>query len=579
MKLRSVFVSAQILQLLGLGLGALLHAQESAQPQTNPPSSSPAYTLKTSVNRVLVDVAVTDEHGNPVHGLGKDDFLVEEDDQPQTVVSFDAYNFDKGMDYVPPRLPALPSDTFVNLPSSPERGPLYVLLYDLVNIPLEDQILARAQLVKFIEDKPVGARIAIFVSSDGVHLVQGFTSDKTKLLAAVDPNGTGLHVPKVFLMGVNFGQGDKLAAAVRLSSIAQYLSPISGRKVLIWFASQFPLALFPSLDETEEYQRAAKKTIDLLAENQIAVYPVDTSGVVLAETYAPPGDAGEMAGGAGLSSDSRDNGMKTPGTASGTSNAPFKGPGYSVTFASFRTQDAIAQATGGKAIYSSNNLVGSLEKVTEAGGSYYTLSYSPSNKNFDGHLRHIKVKLKDGKDHLAYRRAYYGADPDAPEKPEDDRLSGSMKHGGPELHQLVFEVHATPTGSPARGTREQMLNIAKAQGQKESAKPMKPIELQAYTVDYAVMAKQLRADGDADPQFELAAAAYDVDGKLLNSIVNKTVKSDPAAAGRAPAQDVYRVEQQLDAPLDAKFIRLAVRDDKTGKIGTIEIPLPLAPAQ
>jgi hypothetical protein len=154
-----------------------------------------------------------------------------------------------------------------------------------------------------------------------------------------------------------------------------------------------------------------------------------------------------------------------------------------------------------------------------------------------------------------------------------------MKHGGPELHQLVFEVHATPTGSPARGTREQMLNIAKAQGQKESAKPMKPIELQAYTVDYAVMAKQLRADGDADPQFELAAAAYDVDGKLLNSIVNKTVKSDPAAAGRAPAQDVYRVEQQLDAPLDAKFIRLAVRDDKTGKIGTIEIPLPLAPAQ
>ena len=149
----------------------------------NSAADSPGYTLKTSVNRVLVDVTVADEHGNPVHGLHKDDFLVEEDGQPQTVLSFDAYNFDKGMDYTPPRLPVLPADTFVNLPSNPERGPLYVLLYDLVNIPLEDQILARAQLVKFIENKPVGARIAIFVSSDGVHLVQGFTSDKSKLLA------------------------------------------------------------------------------------------------------------------------------------------------------------------------------------------------------------------------------------------------------------------------------------------------------------------------------------------------------------------------------------------------------------
>jgi hypothetical protein len=37
------------------------------------------------------------------------------------------------------------------------------------------------------------------------------------------------------------------------------------------------------------------------------------------------------------------------------------------------------------------------------------------------------------------------------------------------------------------------------------------------------------------------------------------------------------MEQQLDAPLDAKFIRLAVRDLRTGKTGAMEIPLPLAP--
>jgi VWFA-related protein len=582
-----VALGLQCLVLLLVHVGAPLHAQQSGQPQPEKGSDAPGFTLKTTVNRVLVDVTVTDAHGTPVHGLSKGDFVVEEDGMPQRVLSFDEYNFDKGMDYVPPKLPVLPPNTYVDLPADPERGPLYVLLYDLVNIPLVDQIPARAQLVKFIESKPEGARIAIFVSSDGLHLVQGFTSDKAKLLAAVNPNGTGPHVPKVFLMGGNFGQGDKLSMSYRLNSISQYLSTIAGRKLLIWFASDFPLSLFPSRDETQEYQEAARKTLDLFADNQIAVYPVDTSGVVVAESYGPPGNAGGSLG--GLNTDSRDEGLHVSGTAPGTpgvgtvafpgQHPPLKGAGASLVFSSFRTQDAIAQATGGKAIYSSNNLENSLEKVTEDGGSYYSLGYSPTDKNFDGKLRHIEMELKDSKDHLAYRRAYYGVKADALGESPDNKISGSMKHGAPEFHQLVFEAQVAAAGSPARGTAEQMKNLAKAQGEKESAKPRKPIQLQAYTVDYAVMAAPLRAEGDTDPQFQLAVAAFDADGGLLNSVTNLTVKADPAAGGHAAPKDVYRVEQELEAPLDAKFLRFAVRDVGTGRVGAMEIALPLAAAK
>jgi VWFA-related protein len=203
-------------------LCAVAGAQQDNNQQTNPASSSPTFTLTTSVRRVLVDVTVADERGNAVHGLGKDDFLVKEDGTPQTVLSFDAYNFEKGMDYEPPKLPAMPPDTFVNLPTSPERGPLYVLLYDLVNIPQNEQVFARAQLVKFIEAKPAGARFAIFVSSDGLHLIQGLTSDERELLSAVDPKSPRPHVPEIFLMGVNFGQGDEMAAASMFNSIARY---------------------------------------------------------------------------------------------------------------------------------------------------------------------------------------------------------------------------------------------------------------------------------------------------------------------------------------------------------------------
>ena len=91
-------------------------------------------------------------------------------------------------------------------------------------------------------------------------------------------------------MGVNFGEGDSLAAASRLNLIARYLAPMPGRKNLVWFAAEFPLSLFPSRDQTDAYREEVKKTLDLLAANQIAVYPVDASGVPSTESYAPPGD-------------------------------------------------------------------------------------------------------------------------------------------------------------------------------------------------------------------------------------------------------------------------------------------------
>lgn len=544
MKDSSAVFNARSLLLLVICLGAALNAHRgNAYGQTSPTPNSPGFTLKTSVNRVLVDVTVTDAHGNPVHGLTKNDFTVEEDGKPQTVLSFDAYNFDKGMDYVPPKLPAMQPNTFVNLPASPERGPLYVLFYDLVNIPIGEQAYARAQLVKFIENKPAGARFAIFVASDGVHLVQGFTSDERKLLAAVDPKSSRPHVPEIFLMGVNFGEGEKLTATARLSEIARYLAPMPGRKNLIWFASEFPLSLFPGTDEPQAFQQQAKKTVDLLANNQIAVYPVDVSGVVVAEAYAPPGDAG----GAGITNDIRQRGpnashqIASPGQGGA-------GPGVSLLYESYWTQDEIAQITGGKAVYSSNDLVGALEKVTENGGSYYTLAYSPSNKNFDGHLRHILVRLKEGNYHLAYRRAYYGAQEQGANGTADDAIEAVMEHGAPEDRQLIFGVHAAAKGAPRRGS-------------------------QVYTIDYTVMARQLRAAGDTTPELEIAAAIYGADGRLLSSTVNKAMEAGSPAA----KQTAYRMEIQLDAPLNAKFMRFAVRDPRTGKSGAMEITLPLAP--
>jgi VWFA-related protein len=542
----------KIVHAAAFSLAACIALPSAAQQTAN----TPQFTLSTTVSRVLLDVSVTDAQGNPVHGLTQNNFAVQEDGQPQTILSFDAYNFDKGMTYTPPSHHPLPANTFLDLPSTPERGPLYVLYYDLVNISHDDQITARKQLVKFIQSKPEGARFAIFVASDDLHLIQGFTADQQKLLATVDPKENHPHLPEIFLMSVNFGEDDRLSTASRLSAIAQYLAPFPGRKNLIWFASEFPLSLFPSKNDPAIYMKEAKKTLDLLASSEIAVYPVDTSGVVINEVYAPPNDAGNGDDGAGLTHDLRDDGLPIPGISATGGGAPVSAvvsPGYSLTSASYRTQDLVAIITGGKAVYSSNDLTGALENATENGGNYYTLSYSPQNKAYDGHLRRIHVSLKDNPQyHLAYRRAYYGSALSDMKSGANDLLSAAVKHGAPEFHQVIFAAHVVPAVS-LYGKRQI-----------------------TYTIDYVVLPQSSEAAENTAPDLKLAAAAYDADGRMLNSTVNQAVGSASPAKDRS--QSPYRAQQQLDAPADAKFLRLAVYDNHSDRVGAMEIPLPLAPA-
>jgi hypothetical protein len=109
-------------------LPLLLSADASGQSQSD-------IVFKSSVRQVVVDVVVTGSDGKPVSGLKADDFTVAEDGKSQKILSFDNHNFDPVSEPVPAR-PNLPVNTFMNLPSAPERGPLYVLLLDLLNMEM-----------------------------------------------------------------------------------------------------------------------------------------------------------------------------------------------------------------------------------------------------------------------------------------------------------------------------------------------------------------------------------------------------------------------------------------------------------
>ena len=96
-------------------------------------------------------------------------------------------------------------------------------------------------------------------------------------------------------MGQNWDRGDTYSAMEVLRYIAEFLDGLPGRKNLIWFSGTFPLALFPSDEDVPDYAQEVKATLDLVAQDQIAIYPVDVRGVVVTDWKATDGDPGGAA--------------------------------------------------------------------------------------------------------------------------------------------------------------------------------------------------------------------------------------------------------------------------------------------
>ena len=115
----------------------------------------------------------------------------------------------------------------------------------MVNTPPDDQMSFHQQLFDFVDKAQPGTRIAVFVNSAGLHMLQGFTSDHTLLRAALLSKGPGPHMPDVFLDQRNYGLNDPGAALSNLHFIADYMSGIPGRKNLLWLSSSFPIPVGP----------------------------------------------------------------------------------------------------------------------------------------------------------------------------------------------------------------------------------------------------------------------------------------------------------------------------------------------
>jgi len=156
-------------------------------------------------------------------------------------------------------------------------------------------------------------------------------------------------------------------------------------------------------------------------------------------------------------------------------------------------------------------------------------------------------------------------------------------------HQLFFRAHIYPVGAPALATASQMSNLEeqpayfRVRRESRPAEPLPPMRIQTYAIDYTFSTRSSNSGTTRPmgaPLLEVAAGAFDADGEMLNGLVQnsvqRSVQNSLRSAGDQNQPGIFRVQQQIDIPLSATTIRMAVRDISTDRIGALEVALPLA---
>jgi VWFA-related protein len=637
--LSSLIPAALVLLALTGSLAAQQQTTSTDTPIEPPQSLSPnaaLTTLNVTTRRVVVDIVVTDPAGKPVSGLTQPDFKVFENGKPQEVRSFESHASE-----APTPIPHidLPANTFSNLSSAPQSGPVTVVLYDLLNTPLDSQPFAHAELLKFLKQRKQAGQVAIFVLSDKLHMLQGFTDDDNALIAALNsqkglykssslqsageasqassalseggssappagqaanslsqssnnPNastpGPGAAYQSTLsmlqhmeTMETSYLTDHRVDVTVEaLEEISRFLIGLPGRKNLLWMSASFPAGLMPNPDlgGRDSFETTRNYTESIMKATDL---------LNLAHVAVYPVDI------RGLQVNPMFSAASNPSMAP-NSNAGAKAVSNfnDTQTAEHSTMNQMADETGGRAFYNTNGLTEAAQTAVLDGSIYYTLSYSPSDPKFDGSLQHVRVDLLKPGYHLAYRRNYFADNLDtqaqsAADSPNDP-LKVSLEHGAPTAHELFFEAHLQTRGAPAPASPDEMAMLLKYEAmytknkRKADAEARSTVMMQHYIISYAMLARQLGltvgADGVRRGAFELAVMAYDDDGSSLDGVRTKIQDAIPPDRYQRIQQNGYDVIQIVNLPVAAASLRIAVRDVSNNHLGTVEIRLPLSVA-
>jgi len=208
-----------------------------------------------------------------------------------------------------------------------------------------------------------------------------------------------------------------------------------------------------------------------------------------------------------------------------------------------------AERTGGRAFYNTNDIHGAVRKAIDDSRVTYVIGYDPTNANWDGKFREIKIRTSKPGVHLRYRLGYY-AIPDEPKTAtEEARLLSDAEWSPLEETDLAIEVKADPVAGST--TRELQVQVRIASNQLH-------FEL---------------TDNHWKDNVDEVWVELGPNGKSIGTMT-KTVGMDvPQESFDQLVNQGISFGQTLKLRDDAVELRLVVRDGGSGAIGSVNVPL------
>jgi VWFA-related protein len=536
--------------------------QGPAAPPTNKPAPGGKATIRSTVSLVEIDVQITNRDGKPVKGLKQEQFTVTEDGKAQKISTFEYNDIEqvetagKG-DEAPVTVPLGTVTTPEEIKAVVRDHRMIVLFFDLTSLQAEDLLRSTRAAQKYLQEQMTPADlVAVVAFGNTLKVVANFTNDRELLTQSVDALVPGHEAALSQLAeaaaaadgeiqvsedtGAAFTADDtefnifntdrKLAA---VEALCEVLEGIPGKKSIIQFTS--------GITQTGEENRSELIAATNSANrSNVSIYSVDSRGLL---TATPGGDASMGASGG---------------------NAMFNGA--TVISQSQSRQDSrdtlatLAGDTGGRTFFDVGDFGKVFQSVQNDTSGYYLVGYYSTNAANDGAWRRLQVKVDQlpAGVHVRAREGYYAPKNFGVFTTEDRerQLEQAFQSDIPEV-ELPLAVE----------TSEFRLNAYQVF-----------VPISAKLAPSALQWAQKR--GSRETAFDFAAEVRDAKSNRVVGALRDTITVKIGAEHFQDFQQRALVYQGgiILSPGEYKLKFLA-RENESGRIGTFEQRISLAPPQ
>jgi VWFA-related protein len=520
-------------------------------PATGAAPEQPPLTFKVEINYVEIDAIVTDQQGNFVRNLTKDDFQVFEQGKPQSVSIFSLVDIPIER-YDPPLFKTNPIEPDVRSNQKEFDGRVIVMVLDDLNISFSRSARVKLAAKQFIE-RYLGANdLAAVVTTGGTKGGgQEFTSSRERLTRAVDTfmgqKERSATLEKIDdynrqrSVGGTNAPRDPLEAyrAYKarnsfdtLKNVSDYMTGIRGRRKAVIFISEgIDYDIYNPIQNqyASDIIEYGKDVVAAATRANVSIYAVDPRGLAgfedAIDLQSIPDDP-------------------TLGLGPGSLQRELQ-----ISQDSLRT---LSDATGGFAAVNSNDFKGSFERIIRDNSSYYILGYYSTDTRRDGRFRSVNVRMNKPGLEVRHRKGYTA--------PRGRPPAGTPPPPGIAASIEMREALNSPVPFSGLGLRA---TAAPLMGSRPKASVLVVIEVEGARMKFKSEGSMFADD------VEVAILAVDEGGKTRNGSRDVAKLQLRPETHAAVVKNGIRLTRRLELPPGRYQLRIGARESGGGLTGSV----------